>query len=168
MSNEHRKELRRKILRLLERNARMPTAEIADRLAVPVERVEEIIREMEKDRTILGYYALINEDAPEDGGVRAIIEVEVQPERDGGFDRIADMITRFPEVRTAYLVSGRYDLLLEVVGPSLREVAFFVARRLAPIEGVKSTATHFLLKKYKEAGFNLTEEEPYERLKISP
>ncbi len=165
--NAAEKQLRGQILALLQKNARIETREIAERLAVPEETVSRLIAEMERERTILGYYALIREDAPEDGKVRAVIEVSVRPERDGGFDHVARRVARFPEVRTVYLMSGGYDLALEVEGSSLREVAFFVASKLAPLEGVTSTATHFLLKKYKEAGFLLDEEEDHERLKIS-
>jgi len=167
--NGAKQDVRKEILALLETNARMAAQEIADRLAIPVETVEQLVLEMETDRTILGYHTLIREeDAPEDRQVRAIIEVSVQPERDGGFDRVALRISRFPEVHTVYLVSGQSDLRIEVSGASMREVAGFVASKLAPINGVKSTATHFLLKKYKEAGVVLEEEEDYERLKIVP
>jgi len=166
--NTAEKKLRREILDLLQKNARIEVREIAERLEVPEETVQRLISEMESDRTILGYYTLVSEDAPEDGKVRAVIEVSVQPERDGGFDHVARRVSKFLEVRTVYLMSGGYDLALEVEGNSLREVAFFVASKLAPLEGVKSTATHFLLKKYKEAGFVFEEEEDHERLKISP
>ncbi|MBT3375419.1 MAG: Lrp/AsnC family transcriptional regulator [Lentisphaerae bacterium] len=161
-------EMREEVLSLLEQNARMPNAEIADRLAVPEQAIADVITEMEADGTIIGYYALVNEQSLDESAVRAIIEVEVQPQRDGGFDPIAQRVSKFSEVRTVHLVSGRYDLRLEVVGSSLHEVASFVASKLAPLEGVKSTVTHFLLKKYKEAGFRLQEDESYERLKITP
>lgn len=160
--------VKKDILRLLRQNARMRPEELADRLMVPAAEVERLIRELEADGTILGYYTLVDEERFEDAKVQAIIEVEVQPERDSGFDHVAMMISRFPEVRAVYLVSGGYDLRLEVAGESLQEVAFFVARKLACLEGVKGTATHFMLKKYKEAGFLLHEDEKYERLKIVP
>lgn len=161
-------ELRKQILRLLQRNARIGNATVAERLEVPRTTVTKLIKEMERDGTIIGYYTLVNETAIDPGTVRAIIEVEVQPERDGGFDHIAQRISKFPEVETVHLVSGRYDLRLEVVGASLHEVAAFVASKLAPLDGVKATVTHFLLKKYKEAGFRLQEDETYERLKVVP
>jgi len=161
-------ELRKQIIGLLKSNARMPVGEIADRLGVTEKTIARLIEEMEKDSTIVGYYALVNEEFNGENDVRAIIEVQVQPERDGGFDRAARTICKFREVRSVYLVSGQYDLRLEVVGDSLQEVASFVASRLAPIEGIKSTATHFLLKKYKEAGFRSEKDEDYERLKVSP
>ena len=160
--------LKREILKLLRQNARISAREIADRLAVPVADVESRISAMEQDGTIMGYYALVNEEKLAEAKVNAIIEVQVQPERDSGFDRVATTISRFPEVRAVFLASGGYDLLVEVVGESLQDVAFFVASKLACIEGVKGTATHFLLKKYKEAGFVLHEDEKYERLKVVP
>lgn len=163
-----RTEQKKDVVRLLQRNARVSHQEIADRLQMQPDEVGALIREMEQDRTILGYYTLVDEESLHDNSVRAIIEVEVQPERDGGFDRVAQVISKFPEVQTVHLVSGRYDLRLEVVGQTLQEVAFFVASKLAPIDGVKSTASHFLLKKYKEAGFILQEDEEYERLKVVP
>ncbi|MFA4944002.1 MAG: Lrp/AsnC family transcriptional regulator [Lentisphaeria bacterium] len=157
------------ILALLQRNARMGLAEIADRLQTTPETVRELIAELEQERVILGYATLVDETktgAP--GSVRAIIEVEVQPERDCGFDRVARQIGKYPEVQTVYLVSGRYDLRLEVVGDSLQDVAFFVASKLSSLEGVKATATYFLLKKFKQAGFMMEEEEKHERLKVVP
>jgi len=162
------KTLKKEVLALLQRNARFSDQEIADRLQQTPTDIHTLIREMETDRTILGYSALIDEEKAGNDKVRAIIEVEVQPERDAGFNRIAHMISQYPEVQTVYLVSGRYDLRVEVVGDSLQEVAFFVASKLATLEGIKATATHFLLKKYKETGFSSHQEEKHERLKVVP
>ncbi len=164
----NRKELKAEILALLRRNARLSHQEIADRLEQKTATVRKCVDELETDRVILGYSALVDEEKAGGAGVQAIIEVEVQPERDSGFDSIARKISKFSEVQTVYLVSGRYDLRVEVVGESLQDVAFFVASKLAPLEGVKATATHFLLKKYKQAGFSQTEEEKHERLKVVP
>jgi DNA-binding Lrp family transcriptional regulator len=161
-------ETRNAILRLLRRNGRMPAAEIGDRLQISAEAAAAAIAEMERDGVIMGYSAVVDDDKLDGGEVRAIIEVEVQPERDTGFDHVAMAIARFPEVHSVHLVSGRYDLRLEVSGPSLQDVARFVASKLASQDGVKATATHFILKKYKEAGVELREEVPYERLKIVP
>ena len=160
--------IRQQVIRLLQKNARISHQEIADRLGTTPKHAADTVAELEHDGTIIGYYALVNEDEGPDAGVRAIIEVEVQPERDVGFDPIAQRISKFTEVRTVHLVSGRYDLRLEVEGRSLHEVASFVASKLAPLEGVKSTVTHFLLRKYKEAGFELREDEKHERLRIVP
>lgn len=159
---------KKRILRLLQKNARMPAQEIADRLQISVEEVNDLIRDMEDDRTIIGYGVFVNDDNLQESPVRALIEVEVSPERDGGFDRIARAVSRFPEVRTVQLLSGSYDLSLEVVGNTLQDVAQFVASKLAVQEGVRATRTHFLLRKYKEAGFVRHEEEEYERLKVAP
>jgi len=161
-------ELNAKILRLLRRSARMSVAEMAARLDACAEAVAEAIVEMEADGTIMGYSAVINADRLPQQEVRAIIEVEVQPRRDGGFDTVAMRLSKFPEVHSVYLVSGRCDLRLEVVGTSLQDIGSFVASKLASQEGVKATATHFLLKKYKEAGVRLQEDEQYERLKVVP
>jgi DNA-binding Lrp family transcriptional regulator len=162
------KTLKQEILMLLQRNARFSDQEIADRLQQSPADIHALIREMEKDRTILGYSALIDEEKAGSTNVRAIIEVEVQPERDSGFNPVAEMLSKYPEVHSVYLVSGRYDLRVEVVGESLQEVAFFVASKLATLEGIKATATHFLLKKYKETGFSSHQEEKHERLKVVP
>ena len=159
---------RTEILRLLQKNARVAEGELADRLGLAPAEVADLIRDLEREGVIMGYYSLINEEKLPAPPVRALIEVEVQPQRDGGFDRVAWTISRFPEVKTVYLVSGLYDLRLEVVGASLQEVASFVASKLAPLDGVKATVTHFLLRKYKEAGFQFHEDETYERLKVVP
>ena len=162
------KEIQQKILRLLEENARISTDEIADRLQLTANQAAGIIKAMEDEGKILGYHALVDSEFLGEAGVRAIIEVEVQPERDGGFDRVAKAVSKFDEVVSVFLVSGRYELRLEVVGETLQEVASFVASKLAPLEGVRATATHFLLKKYKDAGFVLEKDEEYERLKVTP
>lgn len=156
------------IVQLLRENARIDNGEIAERLGMSREDVDSLIKDMEKDRTIFGYSTIVNEENLGEDTVHAIIEVEVAPERDAGFDRVARFISGFPEVRTVQLLSGGYDLSLEVTGDSLQDVAFFVASKLSLIAGVRSTRTHFLLKKYKEAGFVRHEEEEYERLKVAP
>lgn len=154
-----------RILALLKRNARISSQEIAERLNITVAKAEATIKELETEGTVRGYAALIS---PEQETVtRAIIEVQIQPERDAGFDNIAQRICKFDEVVSAYLVSGRYDLHLEVVGNSLQDVAHFVASKLSTQPGVKSCATLFLLKKYKESGIEMEKEEGHERLKIS-
>ena len=161
-------DLKEEILLLLQENARTPLQEIADRLMTAPETVRQLVDELERDGLLMGYHAVVNQDLLPSPKVRAIIEVEVQPERDGGFDRVARTISKFEEVESVFLVSGRYDLRLEVVGESLQQVAFFVASKLAPLNGVQATATHFILKKYKEAGFALQKDEEYERLKVTP
>jgi len=160
--------LKKQILQLLHDNARISNQEIADRLNITPEQAEEIIDNLEKDNLVMGYRALVNTEFLKENEVRAIIEVEVQPERDGGFDRVAKLMSKFDNVVSVFLVSGRYDVRLEVVGDSLEEVASFVSSKLAPMTGIKATATHFLLKKYKDAGVILEKDEEYERLKVSP
>ena len=163
----NRKEFRSRLLDLLKGNARMPLREMAERLAVTQKAVEAELSALEAEGVVLGYTAVI---APEKEGeqVRALIEVQVQPERDSGFNSVAERLARFDEVVSVYLVSGHYDLHLEVVGRSLQDVAHFVASKLASQPGVRSCATLFLLKKYKEGGFAFEPEQPVERLKVSP
>ena len=160
--------IRQAVIALLQKTARLTDRQIADRLGIPAAKVGAEIAAMEAAGIILGYHAMVNEEKWNHGEVRAMIELEIQPERDGGYDSVAQSICRFPEVRTVYLISGQRDLRLEVVGKSLREVASFVASKLAPLPGVRSTATHFFLKTYKEYGFTPQKEEVYERLKVAP
>lgn len=160
--------MEKKILRLLKENSRLGVPEIAERIGAEQETVQGLIRKLEQDQVILGYTVVVDEDRMPDTKVRALIEVKVKPQRDGGFDEVARRIARFPEVVRLYLVSGGYDLLLEVEGDSLQEVAGFVSARLATIDGVLSTATSFQLKKYKESGRIMTQEDEYERLPVTP
>lgn len=159
--------LSQKILALLKKNARISEEEIAERLNISRDDAVAAIMDMEENGTIIGYTA-ITEPNLESHEVHAIIEVQVQPERDAGFDKIANRLAKFDEVVALHLVSGRYDLCLEVVGDSLQEVAYFVSSKLSLQPGVKSTSTLFLLKKYKEAGILLEKEEKDERLQITP
>lgn len=152
---------------MLKTNARMPSAEIAERLASTAAEVDAAIASMEKEGIILGYATVVSSDY-DSSEVRAIIEVQVQPERDSGFDKISKTLAKFREVEAVRLVSGHHDLHLEVVGKSLQDVAHFVARKLSSQDGVKSCQTLFLLKKYKEAGLQLDKDEQHERLKVVP
>ncbi len=156
------------ILNILKEDARLSPADIAARLNRSEEDVAVRIEALEKAQIIQGYTAVINEDALSDGRVRALIEVRVTPTRTGGFDEVARRIARFSEVIWLYLVSGSCDLLLEVEGDSLQEVASFVSAKLATIDGVLSTTTSFQLKKYKESGRIMGVEEDYGRLQICP
>ena len=153
------------LLKLLEADARLSDQQIADRLGVDVATVAAKRAALEKAGRIVGYQAIVNDDAE---GVSAFIEVRCTPERGGGFDKLARRIARFPEVRHCYLISGGYDLLLEVRGETLKDVAEFVSSKLATIDGVMSTSTHFMLKKYKELGKMMQDEENKERLNITP
>jgi DNA-binding Lrp family transcriptional regulator len=160
--------MRDRVLKLLSENARISYDEIAERLDITKDKAKNYVEEMEAEGIIRGYRAVVDEKAVADSVVRAIIEVKVRPERDGGFNNIAKRLSKFPEIVSLYLVSGGYDLQLEVKGDTLQNVAEFVSRKLATIDGVISTATHFLLKKYKESGKILHDEDEYERLKITP
>ena len=158
-------ELEKNIITLLKENARLSASEIAGRLNVPTESVEKIIASLESEKIICGYTAIVN--APlEDHSVKALIEVKVTPRREGGFDQVARRIAKYPEVTELCLVSGNCDLLLTVQGETLQEVAHFVASKLATIDGVVSTSTAFMLRKYKESGVILEDDEDYERLKV--
>ena len=161
-------ELKNEILRLLAENGRLDAAAIAERLQITEISAQRAVNELESDGVIVGYRAMFDETVLPETAVKAIIEVKTKPERDSGFDRIAKRISKFSKVESVYLVSGSYDLLLEVHGDSLKDVAEFVASKLATIEGVISTSTLFLLKKYKELGKMMQDEEHKERLNITP
>ena len=142
----------KEILKILENDARTTTKQISVMTGTPTVEVAKLIKKAEKDRIILKYKTVINWDRVEDERVWALIEVKVTPEPEAGFDAIAERVSQFPQVRSVYLASGTYDLLLVVVGKSEHEVADFVSRKLATIDGVQSTVTHFVLKRYKEDG----------------
>ena len=161
-------ELRKNILRLLGENGRLTAEEIAERIDAAAAEVENEIRILERENIIIGYQAIFNEGELPETAVKAIIEVKVKPEREGGFDKIARRISRFPQVSSLYLMSGAYDLQAEVTGRTLNEVAYFVSSKLSTIDGVLSTSTHFLLKKYKEGGKLMQEEDDHERLQVTP
>ena len=156
------------ILEILSKNAKISHDEIAKQLNISVDKVNKTISKLEKDKIVLRYRTHINWERIKEHEVRALIEVKVIPERGLGFDAIAESIYRFPEVTSLYLISGGYDLLVQVEGPNLKEVALFVSEKLATLKNVQSTATHFLLKKYKEDGDILVEQPDSKRLPISP
>ena len=155
------------VLKILEKDARTTPEQIAIMTGKTLPEVENIIEEAEKERIILRYKTVINWERATEPQVSALIEVTISPQRDVGFDAIAERIYRFPEARSVYLVSGGYDLAVIVTGKTMQEVAAFVTRRLAPLEGVRGTVTHFLLKRYKEDGDILDGEEGVRRLPIS-
>jgi DNA-binding Lrp family transcriptional regulator len=159
----------KEIFEILEQNARATPEQISTMVDKPVREVEKIIKQAEKDGTILKYKAIINWPKLGKEDVWALIEVRVAPQRGVGFDAIAERIYQFPEVYSAYLASGTYDLAILVRGKNMQEIASFVAEKLAPLEQVQSTVTHFLLKRYKETGeiFHLPKE-INKRLPITP
>jgi len=142
----------KEILKILEKDARTTTKQIATMTGTSEDEVAKLIKKAEAERTILKYKTMVNWDKVGDEQIWALIEVKVTPQRDVGFDSIAERIYRFPQAHTVYLVSGTYDLAVLVIGRSMHEIADFVTQKLAPIEGVQGTATHFLLKRYKEDG----------------
>lgn len=160
--------MEQKILKLLAENARISEAEIAARLNIAESTVKEVIKELKDRGVICGFTTILNESKIKDNKVKALIEVRVTPKREGGFDQIAKRIANFPDVTDLYLVSGSFDLLLTVEGESLQEVASFVSEKLSTLDGIVSTATVFLLKKYKESNRIMQNDEEYERLKICP
>ncbi len=153
----------KKILKLLEDDARISTKQIATMTGIPSNEVARVIKQAEKDRTILKYKTMINWTKVDNEEVWALIEVKISPQRDVGFDAISERIYRFPQARTVYLLSGTYDLLVMVTGKTMQEVADFVSQKLAPIEGVQGTVTHFMLKRYKEDGEILEGKEEIKR-----
>ncbi|NLH74445.1 MAG: Lrp/AsnC family transcriptional regulator [Verrucomicrobia bacterium] len=156
------------LLRILRDNANVPPEQIAAQLNLTKDEVVARIKAYEAENVILGYRTVLNEEKLGVDNVRAIIEVKITPEREGGFDRIAERVAKYREVRSCYLMSGAYDLLVEVEGESLRDVAMFVSEKLATIQGVLSTATHFLLKPYKEQGVLMTPDRHEEHLPVTP
>ncbi len=144
--------MRTELLKLLEQDARLTPAQLAVMLNLPEEEVRGMIAELEANGTILDYKTIIDWEKTDRESVTAIIEVKLTPQRDRGFDRVAERIYNYPEVKSVYLMSGVYDLSVVVEGKSMKDIAFFVSQRLAPIEAVISTATHFVLHKYKDTG----------------
>lgn len=153
---------------LLQREARLTTSEIADRLGRSEEEVAGMMKKLEGSGALLGYHAVVDKDQFDYVPVSALIEVKLTPERDGGFDRMARRIAKFDQVTSCYLMSGGYDLAVLVEGPSLRDVAQFVSEKLSTLEGVLSTATHFQLKVYKQSGFLAADTHEDERLPVTP
>ena len=156
------------LLKLLRDDASLTPTQIAGRLGCEEGEVESRIKSLESEGVILGYRTVINEDKLEVDFVRAVIEVKITPEREGGFDRLAARIAKFDEVRSCYLMSGGYDLMVVVEGRDLKAVSSFVSEKLATIQGVISTVTHFMLKPYKEQGVLMAGEYSEEKLSVAP
>lgn len=156
------------MLELLEGNARLTPEEIAIMLQSDPGEVRRVIQELEENKTILKYITLVNWEKAGEEKVSALIEVRITPQRDVGFDAVARRICRFPEVRSVRLMSGAYDLAVFIEGRTMREVSHFVATKLATIEGVISTTTHFVLKTYKQDGVIVDDGEEDRRLMVTP
>ena len=144
--------MKQRILDYLEKDARITHRDIATMLGITEAEVSAIVAECEADGTIMGYRTMVNWENTGKGGVTALIELKTIPQRDKGFDSVAERICHFPEVKSVALMSGGFDLAITVECSNMRDVAFFVAEKLATIEGVTATATHFELQKYKENG----------------
>lgn len=157
------------VLKLLMENSRLAPAQMAQVLGLPEAEVARQLDELKAQGIFLGWRPVLNLAKEETGVVRAVIEVKIRPERGGGFNRLAERIARFDEVDSCYLNSGGYDLLVFVSGTSLQKVAAFVSERLSTIEGVLSTATHFMLRTYKEHGILMDQcEDETGPLKVTP
>ncbi len=160
--------MREKILWMLEKNSRIDLKELAVMLGTDEATVANEIAEMEKENIICGYHTMINWENTSEEKVIALIEVRVTPQRGMGFDKLAERIYRYEEVETVYLMSGGYDFTVILDGKTLREVSRFVSEKLATLDSVLSTSTHFVLKKYKEHGTILAERPRDERMLVTP
>ena len=140
------------LLKIMEDNCRLSDAQLAMMLSKDEGDIRTMIEKYEEEKVILGYKAIIDWDKTDRESVTALIEVKITPQRDRGFDRVAEKIYNYPEVESLYLMSGGFDLAVLIEGKTMKEVAYFVAMKLAPIEDVISTATHFVLRKYKDKG----------------
>ncbi|HZO85248.1 MAG TPA: Lrp/AsnC family transcriptional regulator [Verrucomicrobiae bacterium] len=156
------------LLKLLQENAKWAPSQLGAMLNMPEPEIASKIKAYEHDQIILGYRTILNEERLGVEKVRAVIEVRITPERGGGFDRLAERIAKYDEVKSCYLMSGSYDLLVIVEEKNLRDVATFVSEKLATIQGVISTATHFMLKPYKESGILMRADRTEERLAVTP
>ena len=161
-------DIRKTILSVIEKNSKIELKDLADLLGITEIEVANEIADMEKENIICGYHTMINWENTSEEKVTAMIEVMVTPQRGDGFDKIAERIYNFSEVNAVYLISGGYDLMVQIEGKTLQEVAMFVSDKLSPLDSVLSTATHFVLKKYKEHGTILVTQSPRERMLISP
>ncbi len=156
------------LLNLLEENAQASPETLAAQLNLTPDEVRAQIKQLEKDRVILAYQALIDDERAERVGVKAVIEVRITPERQGGFDKLANRISQYSEVKSCFLMSGGFDLLIFIEGKTLQQVAGFVSEKLSTLPGVLSTATHFNLKTYKIQGVLREAPVHEDRLAVTP
>lgn len=160
--------MREEILTMIEKNNKLSTSDLAAMFGVDEALIIDEIAKMEEEKIICGYHTLINWDKTGKEIVTALIEVKVTPQRGRGFDQIAERIYNFPEVKSVYLMSGSFDLTVVIEGKTMKEVAMFVSEKLAPLDPVLSTATHFILKKYKDHGTVMEKTSKPERMAIIP
>ena len=158
--------MEKKLLELIEHNAKMTIEEIAEELKASVNEVVSLIADLESKNIICGYDTIINWDKVAEEKCNALIEVKVIPQRGTGFDRIADRISRFDEVDSVYLMSGTYDFMVIINGQSMKEVSSFVFEKISTIDFIQSTATHFVLKKYKDHGVQMGDKSTNKRTNI--
>lgn len=160
--------MRERILAIIEKNSRIAINELAVIMGEPEIEVANELKKLEEEGIICGYHTMIDWEKTDLEKVTALIEVRVTPQRGQGFDNIAERIYKYPEVNSVYLISGGYDLLITLEGRSLKEISQFVSDKLSTQESVLSTATHFILKKYKDHGTILAKKSEDERMKITP
>lgn len=158
--------MRQKLLEVIEKNSRLSCAQLASVLGTDEASVESELAKLEEEKAVLGYHTIIDWEKTSRELVTALIEVRVTPQRGLGFDKIADRIYQYPEVTSVYLMSGGFDLTVVLEGKTMKDVALFVSQKLAPMDGVLSCATHFVLKKYKQDGFIFGPEEKDQRAAI--
>ncbi len=162
------KALTEEIIAMLESDARLSAADMATMTGSSAKEIADVVAALEADKTIVKYTAIINSDKTNSDEAEALIEVKVVPKRGFGYDDLADRIARFTEVKSVYLMSGAYDLSVVVKAASMKQISHFVFEKLAVLDGVASTVTHFIMRKYKEQGVVLTATESEERMVISP
>jgi len=162
------REMREQLLTIIEKNSRVDIKELAIIMGAPEIEIANELKALEEEGVICGYHTLIDWEKTSIEKVSALIEVRVTPQRGQGFDNIAERIYKYPEVNSVYLISGGYDLLVTLEGKSLKEISSFVSDKLSTLDSVLSTATHFILKKYKDHGTILTKKYTDERMKVTP
>lgn len=162
------KDLQKEVLELLENDSRLTKGQLAKMLNVTEEEISVVIKQLEDENIILKYHTVINWEKQKCNKVTALIEVNITPQREVGFDKIAERIYRFPQVKSVYLMSGSYDLCVIIEGENMQDISFFVAEKLAPLEHVNGTRTHFVMKRYKEDGVIFTDKAEDKRLVVSP
>lgn len=160
--------MREQILKYIEKKSKVDLGELAILLGTDEVTIANEIADMEKEKIICGYHTLIDWDKTGEDHVNALIEVRVTPQRGQGFDKVAERIYKYPEVTAVYLISGSYDLLVTLEGKTLLEVSRFVSEKLSSIDSVISTATHFILKKYKDHGTIIGQKSKEERMLVTP